>query len=91
LAHGDTASENHVVTDADVPAKHRIVCEDHVTTDFAIMTDVRSHHEKAVITNFGDTPVILSACIHRHVFANVAIGTNNQPGWTATIAIRLRG
>src|SRR5262245_13844208 len=49
-----------------------------------------AHHKKTTITNFSDTATILAARVHRHVFADIAVGAHHQPGWPPAIAIRLR-
>src|SRR5262249_55163890 len=47
-------------------------------------------HKKTTITNFSDTATILAARVHRHVFADIAVGAQDYPGGPAAIAIRLR-
>ena len=52
LANRDAAAKNDVITDRHVAAENRVVCEDHVVSNLAIMRDVRTHHEEAMVPNF---------------------------------------
>jgi hypothetical protein len=53
------------------------------------MCDMRTHHKKTVITNFGDAAAVLAARAHGYVFANIAIGANHKLGRPAAITKRL--
>src|SRR5689334_25289283 len=47
-------------------------------------------HEPAAVSDFGDAAIVLGPGIHRHAFADLAIGADHQPRGTAAILDRLR-
>src|SRR5262249_24265909 len=90
LAHGDAAAEDDIVADGDVTAEHGVVGEDDLVADHAVVTDMRADHDEAAIADFGDAAAVLRARVHGDVFADIALGADNDLRRTAAIAERLR-
>src|SRR5262245_10781397 len=90
LAHRRLAAEGHDVADRHVTAQDHVIVEGHVAADLAVMADMGADHQEAAIAHLGDAAVILGSGIHGDAFANIATGTDHQPGRTAAILDRLR-
>src|SRR5262245_44901390 len=87
---GGVATERHIVSGGDMTTEHRAIGECHVVADMAIVPDMRAHHEKAAGADLGDPAAILGSDVHRDAFANIAVGTDDEPRRTAAIFHRLR-
>src|SRR6185437_11210268 len=91
LPNGHATSKHDVITNRHVTGQGRVVCKDNMTSHLAIVPHVGSDHEETPAAHFGDTAAVFSACIHRHVFANIALGANHKSRRPAPITERLRG
>src|SRR3954462_3963906 len=80
LMHGAVATEKHVVSDFTMTADHRVIGENDVVTDVAVMRDVRADHEEAAIANRRDTASAHSASIDRDALADLAVRADDEPG-----------
>ncbi len=73
LAHRRLAAEKAVVADARMAAEHGIVGHDDVIADLAVMGDMRSRHQEAMIADLGNAAIVLGAGIDGDVLADVAV------------------
>ena len=80
-----TIGPHVTVADADMAGKQSVVGKHDVVSDLAIMSDMRTDHKKTVVADLRDPAAVLGAGAHRHVFADVAIGADHEPGRTAAI------
>src|SRR6478672_2486333 len=90
LAHRCLTAEYDKVPDRYVAAQHDVVGEGHVVADHAVVPDMRTHHQKAAIPHLGDAATILRSRIQRDTLADVAVGADQQPRWTAPVFHGLR-
>src|SRR5262245_32418636 len=54
------------------------------------MADVGADHEPAAVADLGDAAIVLGPGIHRHAFADLAVGADHQPRGAAAVFDRLR-
>jgi hypothetical protein len=78
LMNGSQAAQDGMVADRDVTALSRVVRENDIITDDAVMGDMGRHHKQAVIADSGHHAAAFGAGIHGDMFANTIVGTDNQ-------------
>ena len=59
-------------------AEHRVVGKDDVVADLAVVPDMRADHEETAVADFRNATIIFGAGVHGDVFADVAIGADDQ-------------
>src|ERR1700682_4774258 len=72
------------------PPQHRIVGEDDIVADMAIMGDMRAGHEEAAFTHLGHAAIVLGPDAHGDPLADVASGPDKEPRRPAAIPGGLR-
>src|SRR5262245_49716632 len=90
LPHRDHSAKIDVVAYRYVAAENDIVREGHVVADLAVVPDMRTHHDQALVADLGDAAIILRAGVHRDVLADIASRADHKPRRTAAILVRLR-
>ena len=57
-------------------AERRVVDQDDVVADLAVMRDMRADHEQAIVADPGDHAAALGAGVHRHVLADRVVAAD---------------
>src|SRR5262249_6874524 len=66
------------------------VGQDHIVADVAVVADMGADHEKPAIADASGAAAVLGPKIHGHVLADIATGTDLEPGRSAAVLDRLR-
>src|SRR5580704_11026539 len=90
LVDGSLSAQERAIPDADMTAQDRVVGERDVVADMAVMADMGADHEEATVADRGDPAVVLGAGAHGDALADLAVGPDFEPGWTAAVFDRLR-
>jgi hypothetical protein len=76
LMDAGTAAKDDVITDFTVPGCHGIVGEDHPIANAAVMGNVGIGQKCAIVADGGHKATAFRTGVHRHAFANGAIGAD---------------
>jgi hypothetical protein len=89
LVHRREATKNGVIANPTVPAKCRVIDENDVASNLAVVGDMRSDEEQAFIANPRQHPAAFGPGIDRDVLADGAILANLQSACLAAVLLIL--
>src|SRR5665213_1689603 len=90
LMHRRKAAEDGVILDADVTGQRRVIGHDDMIADDAVMRDVRSHHEQAIIADPRDHAAARGAGVHGDVLADDVAAADLEARFLALVFQILR-
>jgi hypothetical protein len=76
LDHGGGTAEDHEISDCDVACQHHVVGQDAVASDLRVVPHMGAGQEGAAIANDRAQTTAFGARIHRHAFADHAVGAD---------------
>src|SRR6516225_1372438 len=83
-------ADHRIILNDDMTRERRVVRHDNVVADLAVMGDVGADHEQAVIADPGDHSSACGARVHRHVFADRVVATDDKFRFLAPVLEVLR-
>ncbi len=90
LDHGRAAADDREIADIAVPGQHDVVGEDDAVAHAAVVPHVAVGEERATVAHHRRRSAAGSAGIHRHAFANDAIGADGERARLALVFQVLR-
>ncbi len=90
LVHHRESAEDRMIADMHVPCELRIIGENRVMTDLAVMGKVHIRHDPVVVTDSGDTDILRGTAIQGAELADGVVVADFQPGRLAGIFFVLR-
>ena len=84
MVNRDRTTDCDRIRNVDMPAQHGAVGHDQVITDLAIMGNMHTSHQKAVITKLGDPVFLFARAIDRDTFADRIVIANQNTGSAST-------
>jgi hypothetical protein len=76
VMNANTTSECHIIGNVNVTSKHAVIGDHNPIPECAVMRNVCPGHQKIVVTDSRDAPVLFSTAIHRAIFTNRVAMTN---------------
>ena len=90
LMHSGKAAENGVILNRDVTRKRRVVDQDDVIADLAIVRYMSAGKKEAVAAHARDVAATLGAAIHRDVLAHGRVRADREPAFLTAVFLVLR-